>query len=467
MYLRLTIGLLLMLAMWTAIAEVPPSVASVLRNRGLAVEGFSAFAQEIGASGAVLAINADTPRNPASAIKVLTTFAGLELLGPAYQWQTRVYLSGTLRDGVLAGDLILQGGADPFLVNEDFWRLLRGLRDRGVVAINGNLVIDDSFLQLPSLDPGAFDDAPDRAYNALPDALLLNFQTIRFVFFPRSDGIRIFAEPSPANLSIDNRLRVVGGNCGGRHRRIGMTMSRSEGLTTVRFDGNYPLACGESDLYRVVMPNRDLVHGVFRDLWGELGGTLAGTLTAGRASGSAFYTHFSSPLAELIRGMNKFSNNVMTRQLLLTIGAERLGIPGTVEKGRQAIATWLQEKGLVFPELVLDNGAGLSRRTRISARNLGRLLLAADASPYRAELIASLPIAAVDGTLRRRFRNEALASQMHIKTGTLNDVRAMAGFLRGRSGKRFVVVSLHNAPGVEEGIGTEVQNALLRWLFEQ
>jgi len=459
--------LLLSLFLGTALAEIPAPVAQVLRNRGLAAADFSAFAQEIGADQPLLSINADIPRNPASAIKVLTTYAGLELLGPAYQWQTRVYLGGPVQDGVLRGDLILQGGGDPFLVNEYFWRLLQGLRDRGIRHIGGNLLLDNEFFQLPALDPGAFDGQSRRAYNALPDALLLNFQTIRFVFFPESGNIRAFAEPNPANLVIDNGLRAVAGACQGRHRRIDMRVAEAQGITTVRFTGDYPLACGESDLYRAVMPNRELVHGVFRDLWEELGGTLEGTLADGRAGGDPFYSLPSRPLAELIRSMNKFSNNVMTRQLLLTIGAERLGAPGTPAKGRQAVLDWLKANGLAFPELVLDNGAGLSRRTRISARNLGRLLLNADASPYRAELISSLPISAVDGTLRRRFRNEPLASQMHIKTGTLDNVRAMAGFLTTRSGRRLVVVSLHNAPGVDQGSGTEVQNALLRWLFDR
>jgi len=462
----LVVLLSILSALGALAAEVPAPVASVLRDRGLAAADFSAFAQAVDASDPLLAINAEIPRNPASAIKVLTTYAALEMLGPAYQWQTRVYLGGPVRDGVLNGGLILRGSGDPFLVTEYFWRLLRGLRDRGIRQISGDLVLDNSYFSLPPLDPGAFDGESRRAYNALPDALLLNFQTVRFVFFPEAGGIRVFAEPSPANLTLDNRLRAVGGRCQGRHRRIGMQVSRAGGTTTVVFSGDYPRACGESDLYRVVMPNQDLVHGVFRDLWEDLGGTLAGSAVGGRASGEPFYTQPSRPLAELIRGMNKFSNNVMTRQLLLTVGAEQLGAPATLGKGRQAVADWLGRKNLEFPELVLDNGAGLSRRTRISARSLGQLLLAAERSPYRAELISSLPIAAVDGTLRRRFRNEPLARQMHIKTGTLDDVRAMAGFLRTRSGKHLVVVSLHNAPGVDQGIGTEVQNALLRWLFE-
>ena len=173
------------------------------------------------------------------------------------------------------------------------------------------------------------------------------------------------------------------------------------------------------------------------------------------------------PLSQLMHYMNKYSNNVMTRNLLLTLGAERYGAPGTLGKGRRAIQEWLAGHGMKASDLFLDNGSGLSRRGRVSARTLGRMLLLAHESDFMPEFVASLPLAALDGTLRRRFRETDLGGKLHMKTGLLNDVRSIAGYMRNRKGQTLVVVMLHNHPGVEQFIGTKVQDALLEWLFEQ
>lgn len=157
----------------------------------------------------------------------------------------------------------------------------------------------------------------------------------------------------------------------------------------------------------------------------------------------------------------------MARHLLLTLGVERFGAPATVDRGRLAAGEILHERGLDFAELRIDNGAGLSRATRISADSLGKLLLAAAASDFRAEFVSSLPLAGMDGTMRGRFRNTELAGRMHIKTGRLDDVFAMAGFVHSRSGRDFVVVAIQNDTDAHRGLGEEAQSALLKWVYQQ
>jgi D-alanyl-D-alanine carboxypeptidase/D-alanyl-D-alanine-endopeptidase (penicillin-binding protein 4) len=169
------------------------------------------------------------------------------------------------------------------------------------------------------------------------------------------------------------------------------------------------------------------------------------------------------PLTEVITAINKFSNNVMARHLLLTLGVERFGPPATVEKGQRAADEALAKLGLSFPELDIGNGAGLARDTRISARNLVRVLLAAEKGPYGSEFESSLALAGMDGTLRRRYRNDQFAGHMHLKTGTLNGVRAVAGYVRAPSGRTFAVAVILNA----SGWGEEAQAALLRWVYRQ
>jgi D-alanyl-D-alanine carboxypeptidase/D-alanyl-D-alanine-endopeptidase (penicillin-binding protein 4) len=170
----------------------------------------------------------------------------------------------------------------------------------------------------------------------------------------------------------------------------------------------------------------------------------------------------SPALSEVVRDMNKFSNNVMARQIYLTLGAEGYGEPGTEGKSERVVREWLAGKGLPIPELVLENGSGLSRAERISARNLGRLLLASFGSPVMPEFLASLPLTAVDGTMKKRLGDAAVAGQAHVKTGSLTGVRAIAGYVLDARGRRVVVVSFVNHPNALNA--DAAQDALLDWV---
>jgi D-alanyl-D-alanine carboxypeptidase/D-alanyl-D-alanine-endopeptidase (penicillin-binding protein 4) len=171
----------------------------------------------------------------------------------------------------------------------------------------------------------------------------------------------------------------------------------------------------------------------------------------------------SPPLAEVVRDINKFSNNAMSRQLYLALGAAAFGAPATPEKADRALRQWLARKRLELPELVIENGSGLSRIERISARGLGAMLAAAWRSPVMPEFIASMPVVGVDGTLRRRPRQLAYAGQAHIKGGTINGVRAMAGYVLDATGRRWIVACLINHPKVHNGNAHPVFDALLQW----
>jgi D-alanyl-D-alanine carboxypeptidase/D-alanyl-D-alanine-endopeptidase (penicillin-binding protein 4) len=170
----------------------------------------------------------------------------------------------------------------------------------------------------------------------------------------------------------------------------------------------------------------------------------------------------SPTLSEVVRDINKFSNNVMARQLFLTLGAVGAGAPASTEKTARVIRQWLAGKELSFPELVLENGSGLSRVERISAKSLGELLLAAYHSPVMPELMASMPLVAVDGTMKKRLSGAEVAGQAHIKTGSLSGVRAIAGYVLDSHGRRVVVVFIVNHANA--GNAQPVQDALLKWV---
>ena len=426
--------------------------------------------QEVGATRASLSVNPAAPMNPASVMKLVTTYAALEVLGPAYRWKTEAYASGPVRDGVLDGDLVLKGYGDPKLDLEAFWILLRALRGKGLQAIRGDLVLDRIHFERAQGDAARFDGDAFRPYNVLPDALLVNYKSLRFAFAPAPgrSTVSLYVEPRPPALDVVNVLKLAEGPCpeGSAFREL-LKATFEPARQRVIFAGRYPASCGEKDLNVALLEPNDHVAGMTRQLWAEIGGTWSGVAREGLLPPGARLLHAmdSAALAEIVRDTNKFSNNVMARHLFLTLGAESAGAPANGEKAAAAIKAWIAQKGIAAPELVMENGSGLSRVERISAANLASLLQAAWRSPVMPEFIASLPVAAVDGTMRRRLKGEGVAGQAHIKTGLLNDARAMAGYVLDHSGRRHIVVMMVNHPTAHET--QPAFDALLRWVYEK
>ena len=468
---RLLFGLLLVaLPVLQAEGAYPSQVAQALATAKIATGNTSAIVQEVGVTRASLSINPAAAMNPASVMKLVTTYAALDLLGPAYHWKTEAYGSAPLRDGILDGDLVLKGYGDPKLDLEAFWILLRALRGKGLRDIRGDLVLDRSHFERAAGDAGHFDGDAFRPYNVLPDALLVNYKSLRFAFAPEPERgtVSLYVEPRPPALEVVNVLKLADGACpdGSAFREL-LKATFEPARQRAIFAGRYPASCGEKELNVALLDPNDHVAGVMRQLWAEIGGSWTGTAREGLAPAGAHLLHAmdSASLAEIVRDTNKFSNNVMARHLFLTLGAEGAGPPATGEKAAAAIKAWIVRKGIPAPELVLENGSGLSRIERISAGNLAALLQSAWRSPVMPEFIASLPVVAMDGTMRRRMKGEGIAGQAHIKTGLLSDARAMAGYVLSRSGRRHIVVMLINDNNAHQG--QEAMDALLRWVREQ
>lgn len=448
-------------------AALPAPVAQALRAGGVPAESVAVFVQRVDRSQPSLAHRAERPLNPASTMKLLTTYAGLELLGPAYAWRTEIHATVPPQGEILNGDLILKGYGDPALTLERFWSLVRALRQQGVREIRGDLVLDRSYFADAGYDPAAFDGEPYRAYNVGPDALLVNFKAtnFRFAVEPQSGKVKIAADPDLPSLKIVNQLKLGNFPCADWKARLGYKVQREADAVSVTFDGQYSPACGEKSLELSVLDDAVYVAQLFRRLWQEQGGVILGQARSGTLPPGAvlLVQAGSPPLADVVRQINKFSNNVMARQLLLTIAAERAGVPGSVGGGVTALQEWLAAKRMAFPELVVENGAGLSRNERISARHLGELLLAAYDSPVMPELMSSLPVIALDGTLQQRMKDSELAGRAHLKSGSLDGVRAIAGYLLDAKGRRWVVVFIANHPLA--GGSKAAQDALLQWVY--
>ncbi|MFZ5555928.1 MAG: D-alanyl-D-alanine carboxypeptidase/D-alanyl-D-alanine endopeptidase [Pseudomonadota bacterium] len=447
---------------------LPPAVAAALGNAGIPPAGAALYVRDVTQPAPLLAHNADAVVNPASLMKLVTTLAALETLGPAYTWKTEVYATGEVSGGVLAGDLVIKGYGDPKLTIERFWLLLRDIQARGIRTVRGDVVLDRSHFLVPPADPGAFDGEPYRPYNALPDALLLNFNAVRVSFVPEPSHskVRVFAEPHPGAIFIENRLSLAAGPCRDLEPRYLAQVDTDWSRARIAFSGAYPADCGEKTENFSVLASPSFFADAFRQLWAELGGTIEGQVRDGVLPPDArrIAEADSPPLADVIRDINKFSNNVMARQLLLTLGAYGFGPPGTADSGARAVRVWLAQNGLDFPELVLENGSGLSRAERISARHLGELLVRAYRGPTMPEYMASLPVAGIDGTLKRRMRGAASNGQAHLKTGYLEGVRAIAGYVLDRNGRRVAVVLVINHPNARQA--GAVPGAVVDWVYE-
>jgi len=444
-------------ASWAA--SLPKPVEQALKQAGVPTSQVSVLVQEAGGSRTSLSFNAGAPFNPASVMKIITTYAALEQLGPAYRWKTEVYQDGD--------DLVLRGTGDPKLNHESFWMLLRNLRGRGLSEIKGDIVLDRTHFAPIAAAP--FDDDVYRPYNVSPDALLVNFKSVRFAFLPdyERSRVRVYAEPALPGLEIVNTLRLTDGGCPeGRAFRERIQASFQPSPPRASFTGFYPVSCGERDTNVALYNPEAYIEAMIRQLWAEMGGSWKGRIREGAVAPTArlLYTHDSEPLAEIVRDINKFSSNVMARQLYLTLAAELVGAPAQAEEAAAAIRQFLEKKGVRAPELVLENGSGLSRVERASAATIAAVLQAAWKSALMPEFAASLPLLGADGTLRKRMKNERVTGRAHMKTGLLVDARSMAGYVLDRHGRRQVVVMVANHPRAPDA--EAAFDALLLWVYD-
>jgi len=464
-FLKLLMWLCITLFHPVALAQaLPEPVLEALRRAAVPLDATSVVVREVGATQSWVSLNAGRPMNPASTMKLLTTWSALELLGPSYTWNTQVLSTAAPRE-VLQGDLVIKGSGDPKLVIENFWILLRELRMRGVREIAGDVILDRSRFAPAVHDPAAFDDAPLRAYNVGPDALLLNHKIVTFRFIPdeATRSVQVIADPRLPEM-LTPALRYSDGPCRNWRELVQPDFTVQ---AAPRFVGTYAGACGTQTWSVALLDPVAYANLLFRQVWSDLGGTLRGRVRDGVTPPAAqvLSERQSPPLVEIVRDINKFSNNVMTRQVLLTLGAALSGTPASERHGALVIRQWLDQRGLGMPELVIENGSGLSRIERISAQSMANMLNAAWQSPTMPELISSLSLVGYDGTMRRRLGIQSVAGRAHVKTGLLNDVRAIAGYVLAASGRRYVVVSMIQHANALAS--REAHDALLQWVHAQ
>ncbi len=431
------------------IASPLPSanIDKALKANKINSEALSAVTIPLSGTGKSAFMNADLLINPASTMKLVTTYAALELLGPAFQWKTEFFTDGTVQNGVLDGNLYLKGGGDPKLNMERLWLLLRDLRANGVRHISGDLILDRSHFAPPAVN--AFDDDQNdqnKPFLVEPDSLLINFKSQRFIVRGEESGAQVVMEPPIGSIQLINNVKIQPAkNC---NNPVINYVPKDDGHTlTLTVNGHIAPGCSTQN-YLALLDHSRYAAGVVRSIWQEMGGTILGNDMLGQTPNDArlLVRAYSPDLVEVIRDINKYSNNTMAKQLFLTIGARfrTAADSDDAAAARRVINDFFAKKKIFTNGLVVENGSGLSRKERISARQLALMLQAAWQGPYAAEFISSLPIVAMDGTMRRRLRNSQLAGQAHIKTGTLKNVRAIAGYSRDVNGDAWAVVAIIN-----------------------
>lgn len=444
----LLLSLLFASSSWSQ--TLPQTVAAALTQAQVPHQAAAIWVGDAATGAARLSHQAQTPLNPASVMKLLTTFSALELLGPGYTFRTPVFLGGPIKDGALQGNLYIQGGGDPKLTTEQLWLLLRRVQGLGISSIAGDIVLDHSAFAPIAHDPAEFDGEPLRAYNASADALLINFKSVFLRFVPNapSQTALIHMEPPLAGVALQPNvpMQTSDGDCGDYRTQLKADFSNP---AYIRFNGAYKSGCGEKTWTLAYAEPASYATRAVQGVWQNMGGQLTGRVRSGLvpAGVAPSFEHSSQPLAELIRDINKFSNNVMTQQVFLTLG-RKAGEAATQIGARQALQTWWNNRFGSQDAPQLDQGSGLSRQQRISAQALVHLLQAAYQSPLMPEFMASLPMSGVDGTLRSNASSIS-RGQTHLKTGSLQGVVALAGYVHPPNGKPQIVVVLINHPNAQ------------------
>lgn len=450
--------------------ELPSKVKQILAKNKVSSKGLSVYIQALDNDRPLLSFNADIPRNPASVMKLITTYTSLGTLGADYRWLIELYTDGNINGDTLNGNLILKGYGYPDFKIADLRQLLQGLRAQGIIHIAGNLVFDNTYFDLGKQDSGAFDGSPHAYYNAMPDALMYNERLSDFVVQAKS-GKAVIYSPHPArNIQIVNQVKVRNVSCKGKYASPGFSI-RSEGnIHKAVFQGTLSSRCGARNYKSVISDPENMLFAGIRNIWiQEMQGTIQGNqfiIQVTPKDARLIYGIKSKPVSEVLPLINKKSNNVMARQLFLSIAAKKAGMPATNVKGATAIKSWLFSRGLDFPELVMENGSGLSRIGAISVRHMAEMLIDAYKSSNQQVFLNSLPIMGVDGTLRNRMKHTIVAGQAHMKTGTLSNVRGIAGYVNSTNGSTYVVAILHNDPKARYSTRT-AHDELIQWTATQ
>lgn len=468
-------------------AQLPDSVSVLLRSANIPEDAIGAVV--LRGNTVLMSHGAERSMQPASTMKIVTTAVGLEQLGPTFRGRTELRTSADVINGVLKGDLILRGGADTDFNADMLAHMLQTLRNQGIHTIKGDLILDRQLFQPARPDIGAppFDESAEFRYNVIPDALLLNTNMLDIELSSTTQQLKLLMLPELDNVTISSDMQLVKGNCARWEDgwRPPEYVRGPNGRLQVILHGTFPQNCKKATSINVLDRN-DYADKLFRTTWKRLGGSILGSVreapftglppTAEPVGTRMLADHVARALPEVLRDINKNSDNTLARTLFLSIGSLQsdgwlgsrpvaMTVPeDTATRSRQVIQEWMQRHGIDTNGMSIDNGSGLSRTGRIAPLQLAGVLQAMQQSVWAPEFQSSLPIVALDGTMRKRLLGSPAAARARIKTGTLKNVVAIAGYVPDANNQQCVVVAMINSDLVGNGNGRAAVDALIEWV---
>lgn len=431
--------------------RLPPEVQQALHQAGVPADALAAVALPLQHWAWPWRWRAGVPMQPGSTMKVVTTVVALDHLGPNHRGHTELRTAALVEAGVLHGDLVLKGGADPELGVPQLWALLLDLRQAGVHTIAGRLVVDRTLFRpaRPDLGLPPFDESPEFPYNVIPDALHLAGGLLPLELRADDGSVHASTVPPLDGVEFSSRMTLTETPCGDWSAGwLPARVGHEAGRTRIELQGGFPKDCTRRAALQLI-DRQELTEKLFRTLWRSLGGTWDGAAVEAEAPAGTrvLARRESRPWGELLRQMNKGSDNAFARLLYLSLGqAGMAGEPQatTTELAGRKVRRWFAEHGIPDAELVLDNGSGLSRSERMTPLQMAAVLQAAWHGRHAPELLMSLPVAGVDGTLRRRLRGSPAAGSARLKSGTLRNVVALAGYVHDADGRPWAVAMMVN-----------------------
>ncbi|MEO8102108.1 MAG: D-alanyl-D-alanine carboxypeptidase/D-alanyl-D-alanine-endopeptidase [Betaproteobacteria bacterium] len=456
----------------TGAQGLPINIVNMLQAAGIPTDAVGALVIRLTDGATIVSHRPDSSLQPASTMKLVTTIVGLERLGPTRRWHTELRAHAPVEDGVLQGDVFLRGGGDGDLTWEAFGRMLQSLRHQGIRDIRGDLVLDREMFRPPRTDLGvqSFDEEPDAEYNVIPDALLINTNLLRIELEADQDSLRARATPELQGVSLDLRMSLADRACKDWDDgwKVPGVVKAEDGSVRIQLRGEFPRNC-KATARTNVLDRNEYVDRLFRGLWAGLGGTFHGTLREGMspADSRLLASHRSRTLADLLRDINKPSDNTLARLMYLTLGTLDSEDGATLGGADRQIRAWFRQQGIDDAGLVLENGSGLSRTERVRPSQLAALLATEYRSNWAPEFLSSLPVVGLDGTMRLRLRDSPVSGRARMKTGTLNNVVALAGYVPDARGRMHVVVAIINhrpSTGKLWPVGRPIIDALADWV---
>jgi len=444
-------------------AGVPGEIMQMISANKLDPSRISILIKKVKNGQTVASLNEERVRIPASVMKILTTYSALFELGTDFRWPTKFYYTGRFGKGIIHGDIAVEAFGDPTLSTADLHRIAKRLRRLGVRKITGDMVLDRSFFAGSDKVSSGFDRNRYSEYNAMPDALMLNDHLSKIIVGPRNGRITVSKAIPGDAYNLINQMQPTSAPCRGKNSWPYVTVKSSGDKPAVIFSGTISTHCPRRAVYKLLTHSYESFYHAFASALKHAGISFDGKMILSRVprSAKALLIHRSRPLLQIVAKTNKKSNNLYARHIFLLLGAQREGAPATEAKGARAVKEILSERGIWDEHIRINNGCGLSRSSKITANALVTVLEDAY-KKYGKRWLNALSVAGKDGTIKRRFRHSIAKGRAWMKTGTLNNAKNIAGYVRGRSGTMYVMAVLYN--GRERWKGSSLQNQIIEWI---